>query len=288
MLPKIKKIFNRLTLFDKLLIATALAGIVVFALFFFRKPSYLTVTIKAGPDSVYYNMWATQSVDTSGASASLIQSFYKGMEEKDGFGRTMAELIDINSYYIIPSRLTLYLKTKLMTTYSRSNNQYTYKGTPVLVGSKITLELGTVTVDGVITDIEGINTNTVSKKIIVDSQLINQNSTYLGTSGNEQFLADAIHVGDLAKDSQGNVVVKVIKKTVVPAQKTITTSDGKVFITQDPLRKDVYLTLEINADIIGGRYYIFKDVPILIAEGVPICTPTICYYPVVTRIDDSK
>lgn len=286
MLKRAKTLLKKLTLFDKILILAALFGVFAFAIIFFRKSSYLTVTLRVGQESIYYSYWAPNSADTSGISSSIDKFFYKGMSEKDGFGRVMAEVLDINSYKLVSSRSTLFLKTKLKTTYSRSNNQYSYKGTPVLIGSKITLYLDNVSVDAVVVDIDGAEDASQKKSLIIDGQIINQNQTYLETSGVDSYVADAIHVGDTVRDLQGNEVIKILSKTVRPATKTVTTSDGRIFLNPDPLRKDVFLKMEVKANVNQGKYYLFGDIPILVNEDLPVCTEIICFYPTVTAIED--
>lgn len=286
MFKRLRTLFKKLTLFDKILIIAAAIGISTFAIIFFRKSSYLTVTLRVGQESIYYSFWASNSNDTSGVSSSTQNFFYKGMSEKDGLGRVMAEVLGLNSYNIVSNRSTLFLKTRLKTTYSRSNNQYSYKGTPVLIGSKVTLYLDDVSVEALVVDIEGIKDMPEKKLLKVNSQLFNQNSTFLETSGVEQYLADAIQAGDTVKDLQGNTIIKILDKTVKPANKTIVTSDGKVFISTDPVRKDVFLTMEILADVNQEKYFLFNDVPILVGEGLPVCTKVICLYPTITAIEN--
>lgn len=284
MRKKIKNFVKKLTLFDKLLIGLAILGTVLFSYFFFRKSSYITVTIKVGRDSIIYSTWAPQSNDTAGVTPFLLQFFHKGMTEKDGLGRVRAEVLDVNSYYLIPSRVSLYLKTKLKVVYSRSNDQYSYKGAPVAVGSGIQLYLDNILIRGLVTGIDGKENLGEKKTLTLEAWVMEESGTYLETSGAREYVADAIKVGDEAKDSQGNVVIKVLGKRVEPAKKVTTSADSRVFVQANPLKKDIFLTLQVNAVRLGDRYYIFEDIPVLVAWAVPVCTPTTCFYPIVTKI----
>ena len=49
------------------------------------------------------------------------------------------------------------------------------------------------------------------------------------------------------------------------------------------VRKDVFLTLEISAEKIDGKYFFLNDIPILVNQAIPINTPTVSIYPVVTK-----
>lgn len=281
MFRKINSLTKKLTLFDKIAIALVILGIIIFAYIFFRKTSYITVTLKVGEDNIYYPFG-------NSTTPYMQHLFYTGMKEKDGFGRLQAEVLNVKSYMLTPNNATVYLQTKLKTTYTKSSDQYSYKGTPVLVGSQLTLYLDSVSIDALVTNVDGKNNNVVKKTIVAEGKMINQNSTFLETNGIDQYIADAINVGDVEVDSQNEVVIKVLEKTVKPSTKTVVDSYGHVFTQKDPTRKDVTLKLEINANIIDDKYYIFYNYPVSVGEGVPICTPKICYYPTITKLDDTK
>lgn len=231
MLKKIKHFIKKLTLFDKLLAGLVIVGVVIFAYIFFRKSSYITVTLKVGQDSIFYSIYAPKTLTNTGTAPSLEEIFYKGMKEKDGIGRTTAEVLDTNSYYLQPDRVSIYLKAKLAVVYNRSNNQYLYKGAPVLIGSKISLNLDDVSVDALVTGIDGATNPTVRKTLNIAAELLYPNSTYLETSGVNAYVANGINVGDKAHDSQGNTIIEVLAKTVKPADKTTTTADGRVLVS---------------------------------------------------------
>lgn len=281
MFRKINLLAKKLTLFDKIIIALVILGVIIFAYIFFRKTSYITVTLKVGEDNIYYPFG-------NSTAPYMQQLFYTGMKEKDGFGGVQAEVLNVKSYMLSPNNATVYLLAKLKTTYTKSNDQHSYKGTPVLVGSQLSLYLDGVSIDALVTNIDEKNNILNKKTIIAEAKMINQNSTFLETTGIDQFIADAINVGDTEVDSQNEIAIKVLKKTVKPAIKTVVNSSGRVFTQLDPTRKDVTLMLEINAIIINDKYYIFYNHPISVGEGVPICTPKICYYPTITKIDDGK
>lgn len=281
MFRKINLLAKKLTLFDKIVIALVILGVIIFAYIFFRKTSYITVTLKVGEDNIYYPFGTS-------TTPYMQNLFYAGMKEKDGFGRIQAEVLNVKSYMLTPNNATVYLQTKLKTTYTKSNDQHSYKGTPVLVGSQLTLYLDSVSIDALVTSVGGKSNNIVKKTIIAEGKMINQNSTFLETNGIDQYIADTITVGDMEVDSQNEVAVKVLEKIVKPSTKTVVDSYGHVFTQKDPTRKDVTLKLEINATVINDKYYIFYNHPVSVGEGVPICTSKICYYPTITKIDDGK
>ena len=275
----IKKVIKTLKFFDWILIGLGLLAILIFAVVFFRRSSYKIVTIEVAQESTF--AWA--GWDTSGSKMWFSELFHVGMKEKDGLGQTKAELLDIFSYEKMPDRITVYLTTKLKVVYNRASNTYTYKGSPVLVGSKVKVTLDNLLVEGLITDIEGVSDKRERRIITVEAQIREESSTYLETSGTKAYIADAIKMGEEIKDNKGNIIIKVIKKRVEPAKKVVVTSDGRTLLRTDPVRKDVYLTLEINALKIGERYFLLNDIPIVVDYGIPINTPQLSLFPVVTK-----
>jgi hypothetical protein len=265
--------------FDWVLIGVGLIAIIIFAILFFRKSTYITATVSVGEDSAIYGSF----FDASGPKYWFANAFQKGQEEKDGLGRVQAEVLNVYSYDRTPTNKTVYLDMNLNTVYNRATNTYTYKGTPVLVGSTIKLNLDNVYAEGLVTEVQGFPGNLVKKNITVEAQIREDDPTYLGTAGTKNYLADAIQKGDTVKDNHGQQMIKVLDKRVVPAEITVNTSDGRVIKATDPMREDVFLTLEILAGKIDGRYYLLNNVPILVDQPIPFNTLTVSVFPTVTK-----
>ena len=281
-----KKHLKNIKLFDLITVSIVVIGIFVFALIFFRKSSSITVTVNVGQnDAISYTTFLNRP-STRSWFASL---FHEGMVEKDGLGRIQAEVKDVYIYDRSPSIQTIYLKTKLKAIYSKSSNTYTYKGTPVLVGSKIKMDLEGVHVEGLVTNIEGLNNEKEVRKVVVESQLREDNPIFQGTVGTKDYLADSISIGDVVLDNNGNVILKILDKRVVPAKQIVTTSDGRVLAKDHPTRKDIYLSLEIRTTIIGGQNYFLDDLPVLVDQPIPVNTSKYSIFPIVTKfISDEK
>lgn len=281
-MKNLKKRLRDLSLFDKILMGLVVLLVFFFAYAFFRKSTYITINVKVGEEDVVWEHWSR---------AWFSQLFYKGMKEKDGLGRVNAEVLDVHSYDVtFPENDTLiakkavYLKLKVKAIYSRSSNQYTYKGLPVLVGSPIRMYLDSVLVEGLVTNIGGIKDPREKKILIVEAQVIDESPTYLETSGTKVYIADALRVGQKIQDDQGNTIIEIFDKKVENAKKVINTSDGRVLVGVNPLRKDVYLTMRINAIQLNNKYYFFDDIPISIGLKIPLNTPTLTILPEVTKI----
>lgn len=283
----IKNKIKSLKLFDWILIIAGICVVFVFATIFFRKSSYITATVKVGDDSVFYNTWLTGTFnwsDTSGSKSWFAEAFHKGQSEKDGLGNIKASVLDVFSYDKSPAHKVVYLTVKLNVVYNRASNTYTYKGVPVLVGSQIKLNLDNVYANGTVTDVEGFPGKKENKYLILETQIRDQNQTFLETVGTKNYVAEALNIGEEVKDNNGNVLLQILDKNVLPAKKTVTTADGRIFAQDDPIQKDVFLTIGVNAEKIGDKYYFLDDTPILVDQIIPINTPTISVFPVITKI----
>lgn len=286
MVKKIVKILKKISIFDWILVAIGIGAIAVFSTTFSRKPTYITATVKIGEDSVYYSSWQSKSfkwVDTSGTKDWFADTFYKGQTEKDGLGNIKAEVTDVYSYNKSPDKKTVYINVKLAAVYNKATNTYTYKGLPVLIGSIIKLDLDNVHATGTTTNINGFPTQTDRTYIEVEAQIREENQTFTNTVGTKDYVANALKIGDEVKDKNGNVLIKILNKNVYPAKKTVVTSDGRVFIQNDPGLYDVFLTLGVYAEKHGDKYYLLDDTPLLIDQIIPINTSTISVFPVITR-----
>lgn len=279
---KLKQVYKKLTLFDQILAGIAVFGILFFAYTFSRHASFVTITLKVGADNTYYSIFGP------GIPTWYDNFFYKGMSEKNGLGTVQAEVLDINSFYKWPQTLSVYAKVRLRVTYNRASDQFTYKGTPVVIGSRLKLYLNNVLVEGLITGVDGVKDPREKKTLIAETRIIDHNSTFLESSGTDQFLADTLNVGDEIKDLQGNTVIKIISKRVEPAKKVTTASDGSLLTQLDPIRKDVYVNLELNTTKVQGHYFIFDDIPILVGQAVPLNTSTTSIYTTITKIVENK
>jgi hypothetical protein len=278
----IKYIKTRIKLFktfDWILIGCGLIAVILFAVLFFRKSTFITVTVSVGEDSaVYGSFWGN-----IGPKYWFANAFRKGQKEKSGLGKVQAEILNVYSYDKVPGHKTVYLDVKINTVYNRATNTYTYKGTAVLVGSTIKLNLDSVFAQGLVTEVQGFPARTERKTIQIETQMDDQETTFLGTAATKGYLADSIQVGDIVKDNKGIALIKVLDKKVQPAEVTVATSDGRIIKASDPVRKDVFLTLEIAVEKIDGKYYFLNDIPILVNQPIPINTSITSIFPVVTK-----
>lgn len=285
---KIKHI--RFTFFDILLLFLAFSILFSVYFFLFRTKKDLVVIIKTSEENLIKWPWEN-TIDKSKTWNSTIwldNIFYPGMKEKDALGKTAAEVLSVRKYDNRPENPTLYLTLKLKTVYTPGIRIHTYKGKNVLVGSTIQLFLDNVFVESLIVSIDGERDRYPLKKIVVHTQLMDLDTKLAETTGVEPFVVDNVNEGDLVKDSKSRIVLKIIKKDVEEAKKIVTTDIGEVLLKRHPIRKDLYLTLEVLAYKIENRYYFFDSIPLLIGEKIPIHLNHLSIFPVITSIEEIK
>lgn len=269
---------KKLSYFDVILSIVVLFGIIIFAFIFFRKPTYVNVTVKIGEDEVAF--------PRAGSRNWFAQLFYKGMKETDGLGNPIAEVTDVFVYDTELNKQAIYLTLKIKALYTKSKKQYSYQGKPILIGYPIRLQIGQINATGITTGIEGVRKPGEDVTLLVDARLIYE-SNYLETSGSLNFIGQAVNVGDIVTDSHGDTVIKVLNKKSEPAKKAVTTATGNVLIKTNPLLSDVYLKLLVNARKVNGKYFLFDDIPVLINQRIPINTSFVSIGPLVTHIEET-
>ncbi len=274
------RFLKKIKLFDLFLIFIFIASVVSLYFLLFRTKKELTIVVKAFEDSV---SWPDQR-----SSVWFNKLFYPRMKEKDTFGNTVAEIIKVRKYDNRPDQDTVYLTLKIKTVYSPGSRTNTYKGKNVLIGSTLQLFLDNVFVEAMIVSIGNSKDRYPLKKLLVQSQLKNETPVYLETSGVNSYIADNINEGSIIKDTQGRTILKILRVDVEDAKKIVTTANGEVLLRRDPLKKDVYLTLEVSAFKVDNRYFFFDDIAVLIDKPIPIHLDFLSIFPVVTSVKEVK
>jgi len=210
--------------------------------------------------------------------------FYPGMTEKSGLGKIKAQVLKVHSYDYTADKKSVYLKTKIQAVYNRSSNQYIFKGQPVLVGSTIRLYLDKVLVDGLITFIDGVADPRQKETLLIKARIINEQPTFPETQGVNDYIDKALFVGQEIKDDQGRVIAKITDKKSEPAKKLTTTNNGQLIVQRHPLKKDIYLTLKVQAVKLTSRYYFLDDIPLYVGKDIPLHFQNISIWPVVTNL----
>lgn len=263
----IKKIKAKFSIFDLLLAGSLVLLVGVFFFFFYRKSEYIKIRVKVTDQDVLY-------------AGTLPKNFYAnqfevGDVEYDAIGRKIAEIVKIDSYNLNPSDRVVYLDLLVKSTYDSRTKTYSVRGNGIRYGSPMRFNLLKVTFDGYVTEFPNS----------MDAHHVQVGVKRVETIGRglEPFIADAVHVGDTFYDSSGNVLVKVLSVENKPAERVIQDFSPQLYLRNDPLYRDIYITVEVKTKTVDGIVYLFDDLPLKIGESVPINLKDISVFPAITK-----
>jgi len=279
---KYNKYLSRMKLVDKLIVLALIIGALGFVVFFFRKTETISIELKVTEQDVLYA--------NSAAPSWFANLFKPGIKTKDGLGRTIAEVTRVYSYDEVhpynrdPSKKALYITMDVATTYNSRTGEYKFRGTTLAVGEAFRISLGNLLVQGLITDIEGLDNPYQEREVLVETVLQETYQPFAETTGVDDFIVEAINEGDQVFDSEGSPVVTVVEKRVTPAEKNTFDDRGNVYLRQDPRKNDLYLTLRVKANEINGELYFFDNLRLQINSAIPLHFENISIYPMITKI----
>jgi hypothetical protein len=277
-------VIKKLTILDYIF-AAFFVFLVLFILSFFRR-SDKDITIRfrvTSPESLY----ETDIYGPKSPTNDYAYAFQVGDAETNELGQIINQITAVDRYPISPTRQIIYLDMKVKTSYNAHNQQYTFKGKPVVFGQSYSFVLKNVKFDAIVVDFPGFeeNLHVENKKVTVKAQLLYASRQFSEVYGVLPYLAEAVKKGDQMKTSQGNILVEVKDVSITPAKRTTISNTGQPIVISDPLLKDVTYTLEINAKKIGDKLYLFEDLPIELDQGVPLHLEKVSVYPTIIEVD---
>lgn len=213
----------------------------------------------------------------------IVEKIKPGDVQYDNLGQENLKVLSVNNwgYQFLETWVTASVKTK----YKAKQKQYTYQYLPLEIGKFIDITINGTGIHGIVTAIQGFSDIRPRYSVTVKTRLIgNDLTSSAGTRGVDIWIADAVDKGNAMKDATGKTVAEILDKAVEPAKRIVTTNDGRVFVTEDPLKKDVYLTVKLNVTKHGDTYLFLEDRPIKIGYGFPIYLNNILISPVITEI----
>ena len=214
----------------------------------------------------------------------FVEKLRPGLKETNKPGPSELEVLDVYRYKSSNVYQDVYVTLKIDGAYNKRTGQYSYKGTPLLVGSYHNFRLKDILLSGIITEVGEEISEREKKTFIIEAYLdpADQQVTSAASDsrtiasfsvtnidGVKNYLADKIMPNLQMLDSNGEVVAEII---------SVNKSLGKVsyaYINQiqvatDPGRTQVDLTLKVEAEKINDAYYFQKDTPLVVGAGKKI------------------
>jgi len=231
-----------------------------------RRAEYATLVLKVSESGSINN--------TYGAPMWYLDQLKPGFEQKDVFGRPRISILDSFSYVSNSKERVAYLTLKLLTTYDKKTEVYSYEGVSLLVGSYQSFKIKNIQLTGVIYRIENGNWEPQQKKYLVEGYInpaaIQNQDPYVAevtTQGVKSYLADKITEGMEIKDSSGKIVAK-IKKLKKQLSYSRFIYNDKLVSFLDPDRKKVEVTMELLTNKYGDVYLFENETPVRINENL--------------------
>ena len=268
-----KKINKSIKLFDIFALLLVVLGVIIAVSFIFQKQSYVRVTLKITNRDVLY--------DGKTPPSWWAYFFREGMVEKDSLGRVVAEVNDVHAYDSLnqnDSKL-VFLDVTLKTNSNKRSGKHFFKGRPILVGAPIVVEFNNVYFEGLVTKTELSPDTYKQKDIVVKTKIINHRQDFPNSTGEMQHIADALHVGDQMTDINGEPIVTILEKKILPSKIESVDRYGNILLKNDLILKDIYLTLKIHVSEINGEYYLLDEKRIKIGRRVPVILQQISIWP---------
>lgn len=222
-----------------------------------QREEYVTVEMIASGD----NWWETLPQ----APNWLAYAFSVGDAEYSG-RKKVAEILDIKVYEE-DAKAVVWVKAKLLVL-KGANQTFRFRQQSLDVGSLITIRPNNAKLSALVISIGGIQPPTNYRNLSVTVTLRSK----------FPWLADAIMVGDEVRDSHGNILAKIIEKSVEPSAETITTADGRLLVRMNPLLLDITLSMNLQVVERGGSYFFNQIQPVKVGTKLWIPLKTVALY----------
>lgn len=275
-MKKFRQFLKRLTIFDYLTILVVITSLIFLDFFIFKKEKWIKVEVRVTRPEWW---WKSKNPPYW-----LVDQIKKGSAQYDTLGRKVAEVLEVRNYELGGNRKVVYLTLDVKVEVDKRKKKLKFEHRPLEIGKPVELEFGTIGFQGLVTFIEGIPDLRNWEDKIVEARVLAVSNIFPETLGVLPWKAEAIKVGDQMKDSQGRVIAKILAKKVLPAEKIVTTSDGRVLMRQDPVKKDVILKVKLKTFKQENINYYLDDIKVKVGSAIFLALPEIDILPEITKI----
>lgn len=219
-----------------LTVSAVLTG-VIFLQQLAAKKDYLDVYILGSSGDWWY--------DTPRPPYWLINSISVGDTESSTGNKTEAEVLEVKAFPDGPNKIVL-LKVRLLVTKNKKTGVYRYKQKPVEVGSTLVLSLSNTRFSGSVVSIDGRKSDLTTQTLKVKLKLYDRYPWFV----------DQVTIGDTQTDIfSGQPTLAILDKRVSLAEKTTVNDDGQALARRDPWKRDLELTVKLEAYVNQGNYF---------------------------------
>lgn len=270
MFKKIQKhtLFKKIKVFDVVVASILLIiGIGLFLLFY-RKAEYINIRVRVTDQEVLYSQTLPRNW--------YAQRFVVGDFELDALGRKITEIQKVERFTVNAERDVVVLDLNVRATYDTRTKMYSTRGKPIMFGAPMRFNLQGITFDGIVTEFPGSDKLFKAQESVVTVRAMGR--------GIEPYLAEAVTEGKVVYDSNQVALAKVLAVEIRPAERVTETDRGDLLLRNDPLYKDIYLTVEIKTKVIQGSVLMFDSIPVKVDQMIPLNFEEVSIFPTIIDI----
>ena len=192
----------------------------------------------------------------------LADSVVPGIVEYSIGGKKIAEVLETKKYDEDSNKI-LWARVRLLVTPDKTSKGWRFRQMPLNIGSTLTIEPNNINLAGSVISIEGVGQSGIYRNISLTVKLIDRFPWY----------ADAIPIGLKVVDDQGGEIAEILDKKIILSEIMVQTSDGRVLLRQNPLKRDIILSLKIQVVERNGQVYFNQVQSVKIGKSLWIQTP---------------
>lgn len=185
--------------------------------------------------------------------------------ERGSGGETIAEVIDIDDFERGDETRDVYLVIKVKGFYDGNKNKFIYKNRPIEVGASIELHLDKALISGVVVN-EDYKEEKVEKEWL---------EVKLRWSDVFPWQAEKLRYGLKMKANDQKEVAEILSVNSQLSRVTTETAYGYLRVSQDPLKRDVVLTLKLLAEKHGSEYFFAGHQKVKVGEPLWVYFPEV-------------
>lgn len=260
-------------------------GILSVAFFFFlRKADYAYITLRVSQ---------TDSLDTTHGQAPIwyVEKIQPGLKETDGLGRDAVLVESVNRVRSSDLNQDLYVNLKVKSVYNTRTGQYSYNGSPLLVGSFQSFKLQSLQLYGTIVSVRGKDAIQEEKTFMVEGfidSMMNDNQPSVANTvvdGIRNYLVNTLEEGQTITDVDGKVIAEITDIRKFEGRRQFVSGNNFVTIP-DPERKRVEMTMKITTVKINDAYYYKRETPLLVNTVMYLTLPKSNINFTITKVEE--
>jgi len=250
-----------------LIMALITIGVLLF-LRITQKSEWIAVSIKVGPDSVWW---------TKDPEAWYAYTFTLDEAAYNSFGQKIAQITDIHTIETSRDTVDTVVDVRLRVSIDSRRKQYTFNYQPVLIGKPIEILFQHASLAGVVANVGSSYTYTDKT---IDIRLLAE----------FPWTVERLREGIQAKDSFGRVTAEVLNVQSENAKSyELLDRRGRRLIVpfSDPYRKDAIVKLKVKALEYNGLYYSMSGSPLKVGSDFQVQFPEVAInWALISRVYD--